>query len=768
MEYDFSKLTDVDFEEFARDFLKRHLKVPHIEGFKAGRDKGIDLRYASISGKTIVQCKHYLKTGLPQLKRVLKNEELPKVKKLSPDRYILFTSVEMNPMDKDEILTAFSPFIKTTEDIISMNDIQGLLRDYDDVVKKNPKLWLASATVLKEILFAQFNNASISKTEGLIRKIQEKLPKYVQTKSYYTALGLLNENKSIIISGNAGIGKTTLAEMMICFLMKDGFTPVEITKDVDEARDLLEKDVKQVFYYDDFLGRTFVNCLNKNEDDNIVKFIGLVKNSKNKFFILTTREHMLSRVYRTSEVFKSNDILDNKYILNLDDYSKTEKARILYNHLYFSEISKDYLQNLLETKNYMKIIEHRNYNPRIIERMSNTKNIKNIQHQDYTTVFIRNLDNPEEILKDAFNNQLSVAAKNLLVSMYLDENLYVGTPNSQLEVTFYKYHLPYCKKYNLSASASDFQTAVKELEDSFIKIRSGYRYKELCVDYFDPSVKDFMEYYLRSDDYNIEDLIVCVETFPHLSNIAGLLFILSTKHLIKKDMQLLESRLKVIYEEKKNEFVSKKYNDFVNVLITTIKINSYINSNNISALIKEGLQLLSEKPQIILSWSFDGLISAITSATNIDAANKSSLLKTLNYAIIKHLPSDNEAHDLADFKMLHKIGLSYPQFFSTEDYELIKTEMSIYLKEDVLTNCENECSSGSEVGEFFENVRDIADTFSVDYEQFISQDAFNEIQADKEAKEQERDYDIDDDYSAHSVNNDNADIDNMFSMLLSK
>jgi len=57
-QYDFRSLSPIDFEILARDLLQKQLKLT-LESFKAGRDSGIDFRYARAKGDLIVQCKHY-------------------------------------------------------------------------------------------------------------------------------------------------------------------------------------------------------------------------------------------------------------------------------------------------------------------------------------------------------------------------------------------------------------------------------------------------------------------------------------------------------------------------------------------------------------------------------------------------------------------------------------------------------------------------------------------------------------------------------------
>ena len=55
----FNLLSSQDFEELVRDLLQAEWNV-RLEAFKAGRDSGIDLRYAAADGgATVIQCKHY-------------------------------------------------------------------------------------------------------------------------------------------------------------------------------------------------------------------------------------------------------------------------------------------------------------------------------------------------------------------------------------------------------------------------------------------------------------------------------------------------------------------------------------------------------------------------------------------------------------------------------------------------------------------------------------------------------------------------------------
>jgi hypothetical protein len=107
--YDFKSLSPADFEDLTRDLLQQHWKV-RLEAFKTGRDQGIDLRYAAVPRHSIVvQCKHFANSSVSKLVQQLRKRELPKIRSLNPKRYVLVTSLPLNPQDKDKIAAALVP-----------------------------------------------------------------------------------------------------------------------------------------------------------------------------------------------------------------------------------------------------------------------------------------------------------------------------------------------------------------------------------------------------------------------------------------------------------------------------------------------------------------------------------------------------------------------------------------------------------------------------------------------------------------------------------
>jgi hypothetical protein len=273
--YNLTSLSSQDFEELVRDLLQEEWGIP-LEAFRAGRDRGIDLRYApAFGGTTIVQCKHFAVSGYSKLLTTLRVQEFPKIARLDPERYVVATSVALTPANKDEIVAALAPYVKSTGDIIGADDIEGRLARHPEVERRNFKLWLTSTEVLERVL----HNAELCQTDFEIDRIRRKLPLFVQSAAYPRAVQLLDDTRIVIVSGAPGIGKTTLAETLLYAYLEQGYEPVKIQGEIIEGRRVFKPTVKQIFYYDDFLGQTFLGdrkeYLGRNEDVAIVNICDL-------------------------------------------------------------------------------------------------------------------------------------------------------------------------------------------------------------------------------------------------------------------------------------------------------------------------------------------------------------------------------------------------------------------------------------------------------------------------------------------------------------
>ena len=360
--YDLLTLSWVEFEDLTRDLLQSELGI-FIESFTPGKDSGIDLRFAFTNNKkAIVQCKRM--NNYNTLYSQLKKEKVKLIDK-KIDRYYISTTVGLTPNGKNRIFQLFSPLIKSEADIFGKDDINNLIAKHPNIEKTYYKLWLTSSTVLQELLNAKVYNSS----KMQMKQIKEDVKIYVQNDSFNEAQSILSENHYIIISGIPGIGKTTLARMLVYNLVASGIHDlIYLSSNIGEAYKSYHESTKQVFLFDDFLGSNLLeNKLDRNEDKDLINFIKKIKESKNKYFIMTTREYILKQAQQKYELLNKHNINMVKCIIDLTQYTPLVRGEILYRHLFFSNMPMIYLQELLKNQRYLEIIHHKNYNPRIIE-----------------------------------------------------------------------------------------------------------------------------------------------------------------------------------------------------------------------------------------------------------------------------------------------------------------------------------------------------------------------------------------------------------------
>jgi hypothetical protein len=305
------------------------------------------------------------------------------------------------------------------------------------------------------------------------------------------------------VAGIPGIGKTTLAEVLLTELVdRHGFTAYRITHNLSELQSIKNPKLKQAFYFDDFLGKTGLDKLQKNEDQRLVELLEEVAENPNWRFILTTREYILNAARQHYEAFAHPPVDFQLCVINLSDYTRPARAKILYNHIYFSNVAKEYKLALLEERGYEKILLHRNYNPRVIEHMTQARHAEAVAPTLYLAEFLDNLNNPSRIWEHAFRHQISEAARHLLLTLTtLPDETRLETLEAAFQ-TFYEFRR---KKFGFPTRPGDWLDALRELDGDFVKTRSIA--KEIVVSFHNPSIRDFMEQSLARSGSDALDLL---------------------------------------------------------------------------------------------------------------------------------------------------------------------------------------------------------------------------------------------------------------------
>lgn len=486
LDYDFKILQPSEFECFSRDLLQAREDI-FIESFADGRDKGIDLRFAYSKDKTcIVQCKRYKEWK--ELKGKLK-EEVEKVKRLSPQRYILTTSVDLTVKQKDEVLAMFNPFILSGMDVLGKKDLNNLLEKNPEIEKNYHKLWLASTNVLNTII----NRATLNWSSFELEKIEKDIRLYVENESLNKALDVLKENHYVVISGIPGIGKTTLARMLVYTMLARGYEEFVYVDDMDTAAKMFSKEKRQIFFFDDFLGANSFVQQSVSFENKLITFIDKVRNSRHTLFILSTREYVLSEAMAHYEKLSMSNIDIAKCTIELEYYTKTIRAKILYNHLAEANIPPEYINVFIDKRGYMTIINHQNFNPRVIESIIKEQIWETIDSNDFANKVKEFFDNPISVWQFAFE-KLDVETRYTL--------LVLGTMGGHVRLDdFQEGYRQFCiltsQEVGLKYDDVKWRQSLKVLMNCFLKIdnRNGIK----LVTMYNPSIADFIVFYLNQN-----------------------------------------------------------------------------------------------------------------------------------------------------------------------------------------------------------------------------------------------------------------------------
>lgn len=483
--FDLGRLNGFDFEVVCAD-LFQDLLGTRLEVFGPGPDRGIDLRHASAhDGKTIiVQCKHWPNASQADLIRHLIDEELPKVRKLAPQRYIVATSVGLTVAGKQRIVDAFRPYIGSPGDILGREEIVVELRKRPELVKRHFRLWLSGTQVLQTVL----NQDPQIRSSWAERRMRAAAETFVEHDAFNRARALVESRHVCLISGIPGSGKTTVALMLAAWLVGQGYELVEITADAREAAAVWRDGAKQVFLYDDFLGSTALRSeLPKNEDQRLESLIAEVSEAPDKVLLMTTRRHILEQARQQYPRLGTAEFQAVTDAIELTDLTWRIRAQIVYNHV--SRSNHEQRRRFANTSVWRPIIGHRNFNPRVIGetvRLSQGRG-------DLAEAILENLESPEKIWEYIVDHELSDEAVHLLEVLLA---FYRPSVNRLKRAWF-----DYREALGLDGNERTFRHSMQMLEGTMIVIgRDNVLFEEPwlsagdldLVEFHNPSIEGFV------------------------------------------------------------------------------------------------------------------------------------------------------------------------------------------------------------------------------------------------------------------------------------
>lgn len=497
--YDYHRLSPTDFEMLASDLLGAELGVK-FERFAEGRDGGVDFRHTFEDGRVIIgQAKRYQNTN--SLIRKI-GTELAKLGHLEPTRYVLVTSCSLTAANKLTIAEKLSPWSKEG-DIWGAEHLDDLLAQHPEVLRRNFKLWLGDSTQLS----LMFNNGLHQRTQAIFNsRIKPLVENFVSHQAVLDVVNQLNEYGYCLVTGDPGIGKTSLAGYVVMReLTTDPNMQVLWISDrrIDSVLQGITPGQKTFIVLDDFLGATFLSPESSvafAEDLNAILALAKAKPHELKV-ILTSRDYLLAQAnWQIDELQSGVGSGLRQACVKIKGFSYRVRGEIFYNLVRISRLTE--AQRLLWQKDRLfdLVLKHKNFNPRLLALLLNELAEQN--PKELRAWIQSQLDCPKELWRQPFR-RLSPAAQCLLYCVGLSPNVACVSDLTRIFYGLYR------KIHGQMPMPGALEAALLEVEPNFAVTQSHCA--QVWIGFSNGGVEDLVIGLVAENPLLIEALIECID-----------------------------------------------------------------------------------------------------------------------------------------------------------------------------------------------------------------------------------------------------------------
>lgn len=491
--YDVFYASPLRFQQFACAVMSVRENCV-FQRFGEGRDGGIDGLYIADGERTILQAKRTAATGRA-LMGILRGERR-RLQAGVCSRYILVLSARSIPDEQKEEIRALFPEIRSTNDIVTGEDLNGYLElpEYAHIEKEYHEFWLRSGNYLEALLEKHMTRDILIRSEARIRLTEKEKKTFIETELFADALEILRAYQRVIISGEPGAGKTAHAVCLADYCVRiDGYKELYFVNSLEEIERILSADnEKKVVVFDDFWGHgSFSESrVELNADRRMQELFRVLPHYPNVRLIFTTREFVLQQGLVSFPELEEMSGAD-KITLRLGDYTLPQRAGILYRHLDAVDLGYEYVEAVFERRE--AIIHCEAYSPRSVGYFLENVPAEGKEPSEYAEMMVEYVRAPYKYFESIFA-QLSYGAKLICLLLLLAEDEIRVDPELKKEF------MAVADACGDKADKEKFTNYLRELEGAFTEIKNSFYAgdEELVLDFLNHSIRDFMKDYLDS------------------------------------------------------------------------------------------------------------------------------------------------------------------------------------------------------------------------------------------------------------------------------
>lgn len=343
---------------------------------------------------TIKEQKKLIKLIVDEIEKLNRND-------LYFDNYILFVNFSITNTLKDNIYKYLQDnFSSNNFHIVDGKEISEFLDIYPKIRTNFPQLLsLADISYL-------INKGTYEKSKAFLENWKEKLISFVAVKPYFKGLSNIEKNHFIVLDGPPEAGKSYIGAAISLVYATNNYE-IYFIDNPNSFFDLYDDESKQLFFFDDALGPiAYDSSLGQKWSKDFPALLRRIDN--NHKLIWTVRSYILKDALELTKIQEDIENFPKFYeiLIEIEDYSKIEKALMLYNHAKNSNLSSK-LKKFIKD-NCEKILQNEYLTPerirQIIRYLEDLEKIQNFDSKKILQEINIFVKNPGKKFKKAFDS----------------------------------------------------------------------------------------------------------------------------------------------------------------------------------------------------------------------------------------------------------------------------------------------------------------------------------------------------------------------------